>query len=591
MKKKKLLSLFLAAAMCMSVITGCGNQPSNAGTSEGTATTTETAGTSETVATEPSEVEGEKTWEFMSGDPVVLTVYPSSANAKSGLVTGTIADWLLEEYNIQLEIWPFSAEKTVSILTSGDLPDIMYFTNETDVESAILGDMVVNLEEHIADMPHIDGNDEIQAAINYVREFRSADTGEAYVMPTLIGDDSDAGIDTNRYGLKLYWDTYRALGCPEITDLDDTVQLFKDMQAQRSVAEDGTPVYALRLFYGYAKDYESTTMGFYGMYGYGADNLPYMIETDMVNGTYKSILDDDSLYKKGVKWYNTLMREGLIDPDSINVDRKTAYANTRAGYANAALCNATGFPAEGFYYAWVDDMDIYYKTSKTFGPKQYIGIGANTENLEAALFFLDFLANPADVLQFNDGPAGEKFEFVDGKAVLTAKYKDHLANNSGLFVYSKGDDETLINMGNSIVNLGEESSFGTMGKVNAWPEYTEIMGGSDTLTNWKADMGYDSWVELLKDNDALHKTSVFDDVPSFTPALPDDMSLTVSLLQQKVIDYTWKMYYAETDAEFDALWAEMVKTCEELGVADVIQWRLDELAKAQEIKDSLMKVK
>jgi len=593
MKKRKLLSLLLAVTMCVSAMTGCGNKTSDVGSSEASSSTSETSSVAESSVPETSEVaeESEKTWEFMSGDPVVLSVYPSSSNARSGLITGTIADWLLEEYNIQLEIWPYSAEKTVSILASGDLPDIMYFTNATDVESAILGNMVVDLEEHIPELPHVAGNNEILAALNYVREFRSADTGKAYVMPTLIGDDSDAGIDTNRYGLKLHWDTYRALGCPEMADLESTVEVLKDMQELRSVADDGTPVYGFRLFYGYAKNYESTTMGFYGMYGYGADNLPYLIESDMVNGTHKSILDSDSFYKRGVKWYNTLMREGLIDPDSINVERMTASSSTRAGYANGALCNATAFPAEGYYYAWVDDMNVYYKTSKNFGPQQYIGIGANTENLEAALFFLDFLSNPADILQFNCGPEGEQFEMVDGKAVLTERYRDYLlSGDSNLFTFSKGDDTTLINMGNSIVNIGELSSFGTRGKVNAWPEYTEIMGNSDTLTKWKEDMGYDSWVELLQANDALYKTSVFDDVNSFTSAVPDDMSLVVNLLQQKVIDYTWKLYYAESDAEFEKLWDEMVKTCEELGSDDVIEWRMDELAKAQEIKDSLLKV-
>lgn len=588
--KKRFLALALAVTMCMTAMTGCGNKDV-VGENKETDKSTEVTANVETETPDSSEIAAEKKWSFMEGDPVTLTVYPAGSNAKSGLITGTVADWLLETYNIKLEVWAFSAEKTASILASGDLPDIMFFTNTTDVESAILGDMVVNLEEHISEMPNVVNNDKIQVALNYVREFRSVDTGKVYVMPTAVGDSSDSGIDTNRNGLKLHWDTYRALGCPEITDLESTVDLFKQMQNVRSVADDGTPVYAARLFYGYKKNYEATTMGFYSIFGYSDSSLPYLIETNMADGTYKSILDDDSLYKRGVKWYNTLMREGLIDPDSINVDRKTAYAATRAGYANAALCWATAFPEEGFYYAYVNDMDVFYSTASTFGnASNYIGIGANTENLEAALCFLDFLSNPDCVLQFNDGPVGEKFEIVDGKAVMTDKYINHITTSSDLFVYSKGDDESLINIGNAVVNLGEETSFGTKGKVNAWPEYTDLMGGSDTLTKWKEDMKYNSWVELLEANDGLHRTSVFSDVTSFASALPDDMSLVAGLLQQKVIDYTWKMYYAETDEAFESLWTEMVKTCKELGADDVINWRMDDLAKAREIKDSLLKV-
>ena len=585
MKLKKLLSVLLATVMCATVMTGCGDEPVN--NTESTVETSEvsTEASTETVA------DGEKVWEFMSGDPVTLTVYPGGANAKSGLIEGTIADWLLENYNIKLEIWPYSAEKTVSILTSGDLPDIMYFTSPTDVESAILGDMLVNLEEHVAEMPHVKDNEKLQVSLNYMREFRSADTGEVYVMPTTIGEASSTGVDTGKTAMKLYWDTYQAIGCPEIKTLEDTVQVFKDMQAVRPVAEDGTPVYALRLYYGRNKTLEDTTRSFYSLYGYQTNGLKYLVETDMVNATNKSILDDDSMYKRGVKWINTLMREGLVDPDSINTDRGTAYKAVRAGYALAAVEDATGFPGEGFYYGFIDDMDIYYKTSTTFAGSQYIGIGANTENLEAAVCFLDMLSDIDAVMQFTEDPEGELYEIVDGKPALTKAYAVSLAADGGAsFKFSNGEDISYINLA-SVINLGEETSYGTKGKVTVWPEAVAITDTLPIYDEWRQDMGYNSWIDLLNDNDALHTSSDFDDVTSFLSTPSDDMALIISSLQTTVIDYTWKLYYAESDEQFESIWKEMVETCNKLGAADIIKWYMDDYAKAKEIKDGLLVVK
>ena len=76
---------------------------------------------------------------------------------------------------------------------------------------------------------------------------------------------------------------------------------------------------------------------------------------------------------------------------------------------------------------------------------------------------------------------------------------------------------------------------------------------------------------------------------NFTTSPDDDMALLISALQTTVIDYTWKLYYAESDAQFDALWKEMVDTCKGLEAEKVIQWRLDDLAAAKEIKNELMK--
>lgn len=43
------------------------------------------------------------------------------------------------------------------------------------------------------------------------------------------------------------------------------------------------------------------------------------------------------------------------------------------------------------------------------------------------------------------------------------------------------------------------------------------------------------------------------------------MKLTIDALRDVVVNASWKMVYAESDEEFESLWTQMVKDCEDLG--------------------------
>lgn len=50
----------------------------------------------------------------------------------------------------------------------------------------------------------------------------------------------------------------------------------------------------------------------YRWHGYEEQFLPYLLETDLIAGTNTNILDKDSMYYQGLKWYNEVYRRGLI---------------------------------------------------------------------------------------------------------------------------------------------------------------------------------------------------------------------------------------------------------------------------------------
>ena len=61
------------------------------------------------------------------------------------------------------------------------------------------------------------------------------------------------------------------------------------------------------------------------------------------------------------------------------------------------------------------------------------------------------------------------------------------------------------------------------------------------------------------------------------------MQLILSSLKDIVVTASWNMVYADTDAEFDALWDKMVADCQELNAQSVIDWRLADIENAKKL--------
>ena len=171
---KKLISFLLVLVMVGS-LAACSNPADDKTTqsneqTQGGTTTTEAPGDDATTA-EPTEENKE---------PVTITLYPFSANLESGTVGGWVGDYLLEKGYI-LDIWAYSDDKLNAMLTGGDLPDIMYAAS-TKVDFAELGKngQIVNMDDYADKLPNLMNNEQMQIAMNYVREYVSG--GKLYAL-------------------------------------------------------------------------------------------------------------------------------------------------------------------------------------------------------------------------------------------------------------------------------------------------------------------------------------------------------------------------------------------------------------------------
>ena len=82
-----------------------------------------------------------------NGEIATLSVYPYTA-FNAGIDTGYRSQ-IYKNNGFQVNVWAWSAEKTNSILVSGNLPDIMYVAVGDDLDTLIRTKKIINLEEHL----------------------------------------------------------------------------------------------------------------------------------------------------------------------------------------------------------------------------------------------------------------------------------------------------------------------------------------------------------------------------------------------------------------------------------------------------------
>lgn len=591
MKKKsvtKLCAMGLASAMVFSMA-ACGS-------SEGQPT--EQNGTEAVESGSEADSSQADSVQAAAKDPVKISLYPADANISSGLIEGYKGE-LFAEHGIELEVWAYSDEKTNAILASGDLPDIMYVSKD-NLDVMIEEGMLLNLDGYLAQMPHAN-SDTMAEALNYVREYRSAGTGGLYCLPLGVGDNTTKTAwsdSTERNGLKLRWDIYEEIGAPKINDFNDLIDVMEQMMEAHPTDEDGNPFYGTVLNNGSDTSYWACISMWYRWQGYNEAHLAYFLETNLIDGTYSSILEENSQYYQGLKWYNEVYRRGLMDPDSINNDRATQKAKVDNGYAMVPSGCLPGW-ATKYYEYLVPGTRIYYNYSSTYGDAgKVIAINANTEHVEECLELLDMWCDPDAIFEIINGPEGD-FWYADenGNAFLTEDNYAYIKENGvgGERTYpSTGEAATLWNT-SFCINTGVDTTFGDGNgstrpqRTSSWTEVQEITTNNDTFASWQTTTGYNNWKEWLAAEDAYEATSVLDNVDSFCSQPDDSLQLTVDSIKDTVVTASWKMVYAETEEEFESIWEKMVTDCEGLRIADVIEWRLADIENATAIRDALAK--
>ena len=557
---KKVMALLLSLTLVIGCLAACSKSEDNSGSGN--------AGTGTSDAREE----------------ITLDIYDAAANF-NGEQVGWFAKVIKDKFNIKLNIIaPQQAgdDLYAARTAAGNLGDIVILDPDkfNDCISTKL------IKDISADIWNYKNLSDYKTQITTVNQNLPGNSGQIYAIPCEMTNTSPnvRSEDTIYSSPMLRWDLYQELGAPEIKDLDGLLDVLKQMKDKHPTNDAGDPAYPFVLW----KDWDGND----GMIGIANVVQLTTWYGEKIRGsailkpdyTFTPITDKTAGYYKILKFLNEGYQMGLVDPESKTENWDIVWGKMSAGrmylmwYSwQVGAWNTQDRLNDGTAYIFVpvQDQNYYADADAYYGSGRLWGIGSQVDDAKykRILEFLDWYASP-EALDYQH--AGIK-DFTD-KVEADGKYMaiNENANPDNLPVPAeyggKGyqDGENKINQW----IVGAVSKNPTTGEGYAkgyWSHYKEATMGK-TKQEWSAKFGAAEPIEWMQKNNKLLLS------PSVAVALASDTTdsaLWRNQCNQELCDASWKMIFAENDAQFDQMWDEMVKKLDSYHFQDLYKFDVE----------------
>ena len=553
--KKRILAMFLILALAFSCLAGCGSKDGDGGSSSGN-----------------------------SNEKYTVDIYDVAANFQ-GVQTGWFAKVVEDRFNLELNIIApqVAGDEVYAARTSaGNLGDIVLL-DQGQFQDCVKAGLIKDISKEIANCPNL---------MNFKTQIDTFNTtvpdanGAIYGIPTEMANTSATSYsqDTIASSPLLRWDLYKAVGSPEIKDLNGLLDVLAEMKEKFPTNDKGDACYPLSLWpdwdggdgmLGIANVVQLTT--WYGEKIKGSQILK-------PDNTFTPLTDKSASYYKMLKFLNDANRRGLVDPDSFSQDWNSAcekmstgrvylfWYSWQVGFWNSQerLENGTAMRfipvTDQSYYA---EADAYYGSGRVFA----VGSGVTGDKYDRITKFLDWYASP-------EGCEFQHAGIKDFNYSLTADGKFKRMNDNALMDNLPVPEEyggAGYSDGNNAINQWIVASYSTnpnTGETYAsagWSTFKE-----ETMTNmkkeWQEKFGALEDVEWMKNN---NKLVISPNVAVTLPTDNNDIGLIRNQCSSEINTYSWKMIQAKDDAEFDALWDEMTKVLDGKGFQELLKFDLE----------------
>lgn len=574
--KRKMISLVLCAAMAMSALAGCSSGDSGSSTSSGSA-----------IATSGSDTGSSKYEDFITVD-----VFDGQANYQ-GTQSGWFAQLVKEKFNMELNIIAPNVAGGGDTLfqtrsAAGDLGDLI-LTNADGgrLQNLVTAGLVMDMTDLLADAENVHRYDTAIESTNSLVE-----EDGIYAIPSEVSSNAptEAGESLEpTFGPYVRWDAYKAVGYPEIKDLDGLLDVLKQMQEAVPTSDSGKPTYAMSFF----KDWDGNMMNNAKQPTcyYGYDELGFVL-AKADGSDYQDITDSDSIYMDVLEFFYKANQMGLVDPESTTQNYDTMYSKYQDGqilfsfwpWLGQAAYNTTEHKAEGkgFMLADIDNMQIFsYGCIPNGNAKNCIMIGSKAEDPQRLADFIDWLYSPEGVMASASqtgstaGPEGLTWEMQDGQPVLTEFGQEAL----------NGNDPTVPDEwgGGSWSDGVSQLNYTAVNKKDINPDngftydYTlwdSVLSQNNSALDldWQEHMGAQTTMEYLENNNKIIVA------PGSGFAAPEEDSQITTLRGQcrtTIVDTSWQMIFASNDEEFQSLQKQMQDTLEGLDYQTVLDYDMD----------------
>lgn len=571
--KKKVVSSMLVLSMTFSVLAGGGM---SASASEGE----------------------EKYPEFLTID-----VFDSVSNYQ-GLQSGWFAELVKEKFNMELNLISPNVAGGGDTLyqtrsANGNLGDVII----TKLDNSRLKDLVQ--AELVLDMSdYLDGEENLKKYEDAITQAsKLAEKDGLWAVPSGVSElaattPNEISEPTNAASVR--WDLYKELGYPEIGTLEDLLPVLKDMQELAQKEEPDKDIYAFSLFSDWDGDLMHNGAALSALYGYDPQGFTLL---NINTGEAQSIIDADSFYVRGLKFLFDANQMGLVDPESTTQNFDTVSAK----YTNGQLVYSmwpwlgTGYyntqehmdAGKGFQSAVIGDASyLCWGLSPDGQMGTGIMVGSQTEDPQRMMDFVDWLYSPEGVQAGGSdtstvsGPEGLTWEVKDGQPQFTELGKKvFIEKDSNAAVPEEWgggsymDGVSAINYG-AIGNKDVDSETGIPYNYAMWDAYKEM---TETALSKDWSEHFNTQESPIDYFQQLGKICVIPGTAWATPEYTTEISAVKEQCKQTIIDYSWRMVFAEDEDEFNSLLGEMQEIANGLGYEDVLKVDQENAAKRFEM--------
>lgn len=522
----------------------------------------------------------------LAQQPVTLTCYSQLANW-DGELTGWFAKILQDRFNVRINIIPDNEGVFETRMESGDLGDIVIWGSDGEeylqaVEFGMLFDW--EDEDLLAEYgPYILEN--MGPALEKNRKLSSGNVyGFGHNVATTALDH-----ESFFYTWDLRWDLYKQLGYPEIKDLEGLVQVFEQMKAICPTDDNGNETYAVSLWPDWDGDmvmYVKATATAY----YGYDELGIGLY-DPETGEYFDALMPDGPYLRMVKFYNTLFRKGLLDPNSMVNTYDTMIEKVQNGgtfwsifnYSGSLGYNTLAHQAQNkMMMTWLPEeaSPIVYGMNVQ-GMERIWSIGAKSMYPELCMEIINWLSTPEGRLTSEYGPKGLTWDYDEnGKTYFTELGKSTKADRKvNLSEKTNGEWNGLFGEGSNQMN-------NTTWSINAtnpdsgerylsdfWAS-NQVAANSEIEQDWRDYTGFDNIQAFLESRDYTVAPGT-----SYSIGVRGDaLKVKWTQVTKTIRDGTWNAIYAKNDGELNYLLKDMANKAKAYGYEECVAWSLNEAA-------------
>ena len=510
-----------------------------------------------------------------------------SSDTKEGW-PNEVVQKLEDKFNVTLSLKTYDNESLNLDLSGGNTTDIVQ-VNDANIEGVVKGKHAVNLEDYKDIAPNI-FSENMNFRNELMKTYKSNGDGVQYfVTPRVTFDGAEANYGTVlNNGYIVRWDLYKEIGCPEINNDDDYIDALKKMKEIYPETEDGLPVYAMSAY----NDSQLHAYFYKGCLAEGYINLQGGIyvqnvtTNELVPDLYDEGVEGDTPFWSGVKFYNKLYREGLLDPDCFitkSEDLKEKYnkgqylggsVNWYYGTYNDNQRTADPETLKEYvtlpsYLGWGNEKNL----GGWFG--KYFFVSSHSENVERAVMILDYLQSEEFSRDIDSGVEGRWTTDDSGKPSLTADTVAMKTDGSRLDEWKAsgiGESDLSAMCGLDYYNVASDG-----GLIDLW--YDEDML-DDSMTYAEKDMCSTLGIDIP--SDTLKKrveagTSIdlgtgINAIQMGLPTTPKNIVRIDSNCEEITMSAIPSLVQAASDEEFEAAKADLIAQLKDAGAEESVEW-------------------